>query len=337
MAQSIKADPTLERQLNLTVAMMSSPHGLTRAELFSIIPDYKTNSEEELKTASRMFERDKATLRESGVVFETVTDPETDSDSRTTRYRIPIKEYGFPSTIDFSKSELALLQLSAKAWADKTAAPEALSVIAKLRAMGFDEDESLAGNVPSIQLLPRGFELLSDAIAQHQAIEFAYKNPDAAHSHQRTVQPLHLFRHDGRWLLFSYDLERNSERMFLLDRFASSAKKSKAKVEQSAYGNEQQRAQDHIAKHLSNSRAKLSVTPGTVAALHLRRLNAIFIAQDDDALLIEIPLSDEELLAQELAGYGPEVLVLAPSSLQNRVIKKLSESCRALENGNADE
>ena len=72
-----------------------------------------------------------------------------------------------------------------------------------------------------------------------------------------------------------------------------------------------------LAEVAARQRALLEVAPGTEAALRLSR-RAIPAGQG-----IHVPYVDVHILADELASYGPEVRVVEPADLRDRVIARL--------------
>lgn len=78
-----------------------------------------------------------------------------------------------------------------------------------------------------------------------------------------------------------------------------------------------ERALAGLAEVAARQRALLEVAPGTEAALRLSR-RAIPAGQG-----IHVPYVDVHILADELASYGPEVRVVEPADLRDRVIARL--------------
>ena len=90
---------------------------------------------------------------------------------------------------------------------------------------------------------------------------------------------------------------------------------------------------DHAANALAeldaiwaNGVGVLEVTPGTDAAARLARRKGSAITPDNR---LTLHYSDMNLLADELAGYGPEVLVLSPPWLRDAVLSRLEQTAEA--------
>ena len=84
-----------ERLLNLLIALVSRERGYTRAELREAVPSYAESASDE--AFERMFERDKAELRDLGYPIEEVSeDPLFPDDTHGHRYRIPRGSFTLP-------------------------------------------------------------------------------------------------------------------------------------------------------------------------------------------------------------------------------------------------
>jgi proteasome accessory factor B len=70
----------------------------------------------------------------------------------------------------------------------------------------------------------------------------------------------------------------------------------------------------------SSQRAVVRVRPGTDAAA---RLGNRYGVADADHAELTIPYLDHHILADELAGFGPEVLVVDPPALADAVAARL--------------
>jgi predicted DNA-binding transcriptional regulator YafY len=90
---------------------------------------------------------------------------------------------------------------------------------------------------------------------------------------------------------------------------------------------------DHAARALAeldaiwaNGVGVIEVTPGTDAAARLARRKGSAITADNH---VTLHYSDMNLLADELAGYGPEVLVISPPWLRDAVRTRLEQTAEA--------
>lgn len=63
-----------------------------------------------------------------------------------------------------------------------------------------------------------GLGPLTSAITQHREVEFDYFSAGRGASERRTVRPRELFAHRGQWYLSAWDLARQDDRLFRLDR-----------------------------------------------------------------------------------------------------------------------
>jgi hypothetical protein len=100
----------LERQLNLAICLMATPRYLSVDEIADLVPGYTRDATPEGEAAfRRMFERDKAELRELGIPVETGSASGWDDDLG---YRIPRRDYALPD-LHFTPDEAAALGLAA--------------------------------------------------------------------------------------------------------------------------------------------------------------------------------------------------------------------------------
>ncbi|MBL8939075.1 MAG: WYL domain-containing protein [Archangium sp.] len=85
--------------------------------------------------------------------------------------------------------------------------------VKRFREMGKRLDLTLEG--------PTGLATLSQAIVEHRIVTFDYLTSATAHAERRKVEPIELFSHRGQWYLSGFDVARQSERLFRLDRMGA--------------------------------------------------------------------------------------------------------------------
>ena len=127
-----------ERLLNLTLALISTTIGLTKAELFSAIRDYRNDLQDgvNFKTLEKKFERDKNELRASGILIETRTLDSDMGDNQQTRYLISPTGFQWPKGVELTPKQLQLLQLASTVWRQASLSSEAAKGLDRLRALG---------------------------------------------------------------------------------------------------------------------------------------------------------------------------------------------------------
>src|SRR5579885_3664978 len=125
-----------ERLVNLVICLLSTRQFLTAERIRDAVPGYEAGdgSRATDEAFKRMFERDKAELRELGIPLETGRNSHFDSEDG---YRIKRGEYELPP-IEFDAAEAAAIGLAARLWQSATLGEAARGALLKLRAAGTD-------------------------------------------------------------------------------------------------------------------------------------------------------------------------------------------------------
>lgn len=308
-----------ERLFSLVLALIATPFGLTKDEILSTVQGYRAEwaASSDHTSLERKFERDKNGLRELGIPVETVEDVVDPQNNQILRYRIPRAAYDLPSDVSFSPKEIALLNLAAMAWQEGSLGSESRRALLKLASLGVAAEDPLIGYAPRIRVRDRAFEPLSAAVMDRAVVRFSYLKPGALEAQQRLVQPLALVQHHGRWHVYAMDLDREATRTFLMSRIVGGIERTTVKGRDYGSGHHAQALAELDQLWLSN-RAELRIEPGSDAALRLGR-QAAQVRGD----VIDLHYTDTAVLADELAGFGPEVEVLHPTRLREAVQQRL--------------
>jgi proteasome accessory factor B len=325
-----KAPAAAERQFSLILALLTTERGLTKSDVFQTVHGYADDSRDSTSPAAaaareKRFERDKAELRDLGVPVEVIDDPSAPGNNQLVRYRVPRGGFAMPAGLEFDADETSLLSLAAQVWREGSVSQESRRGLMKLKALGAQTHEDLIGVAPRLRARDAAFEPLSTAIEQGQTVSFSYSKPGDDGSSIRRVEPLALVFADGNWLLVSYDLDRSSERMFLLSRIVS-APRPAGNADASRYPGvsaEQHaaRALEDLAELAGRQRARLEVRAGSDAEVRLR---GDARATSGPWLEVELGYTDLSLLADRLASFGPEVRVVSPPELRRLVASRLA-------------
>ena len=126
-----------ERLVNLVICLLSTRQFLTRGadpRRRARLRGRPTASEATDEAFKRMFERDKAELRDLGIPLETGRNSHFDSEDG---YRITRRDYELPP-IEFDAAEAAAVGLAARLWQSATLGEPARNALIKLRAGGTD-------------------------------------------------------------------------------------------------------------------------------------------------------------------------------------------------------
>ncbi|MFM9878194.1 MAG: helix-turn-helix transcriptional regulator [Rhodoglobus sp.] len=323
-ANSVARIPVEERLFSLVLALLATDAGLTKNEILSTVQGYRQKFQHSGDNANleRQFERDKDDIRELGVPIETVESPGQAGNNQSLRYRIPRGAYELPSDISFSPEETTLLNLAAMVWREGSLSGESRRAIIKLRSLGVATTEPVLGYAPRLRVRDAAFEPLSAALEKRLVVQFAYLKPGEGAPRLRTVAPLALVQHQGRWHLYADEPESATTKTFLLRRIVSPITTTNTTFPPPAADRSKQ-ALAELEEVWRSRTAVVEVEPGSDAATRLGKRRDT-VAASSGAL--ELHYSDANIVADELAGFGPEVLVISPPELRDAVRDRLAKT-----------
>jgi proteasome accessory factor B len=327
--------PVEERLFSLVLALLATESGLTKNEILSTVQGYRQRyrSGGDNANLERQFERDKDDIRDLGVPLETLDSPGDAGNNQTLRYRIPRGAYELPQDISFSSDETTLLNLAAMVWREGSLSGESRRALLKLRSLGVAADEPVIGYAPRLRLRDAAFEPLSSALEKHLIVRFAYLKPGEDAAREREVIPLALVQYQGRWHLSAEEVngseEHGAHKTYLLRRIVGPVSTGKAvaahpgdhaadalagleAVWEDGVAEVQVVVESDAATRLANRRGTERLERGTATSPGEERLRLHWV--------------DANILADELAGFGPEVLVLSPPWLRDAVISRLERT-----------
>jgi proteasome accessory factor B len=303
-----------ERLVNLVICLLSTRQFLTAERIRDAVPGYEAadGSKATDEAFKRMFERDKAELRELGIPLETGRNSHFDSEDG---YRITRRDYELPA-IEFDAAEAAAVGLASRLWRSATLGEPARNALMKLRAAGTDvQDASTPGAVPNLDTSDPSLPALLEAARTARPVSFEYVKAGADTPEQRTLEPWGVLSWRGRWYVAGLDRGRDEPRSFRLSRITG-------KVEFLGRAGEFERPEkidllDMVAgRRAEDDRtAHVRVTGG---AASLRR---IALSDVDDVL--EIIFTDTRWLARQVASVGSTAQVLDPPDLVDAVKERL--------------
>lgn len=303
-----------ERLVNLVILLLSTRQFLSAERIRSAIEDYARpdGTEKTEESFKRMFERDKAELRDLGVPLETGTNSIFDNEEG---YRIKQANYELPP-IDFTAEEAAAVGLAARTWSSATLGAAANSALVKLRAAGVDvaTGETL-GLTPYLDGADLNLQELLDAVRDRKAVKFDYQKAHAAEPEQRTVEPWGVLSWRRRWYVAGFDRGRGEPRSFRLSRVVG---KVKSFGSPDAYERPREvNLVQMVAGGWDDTRlARIAVTgPG---AGQLRRN-----AESETDGVLSVSYSDLNWLARIVASSGASARVLEPPELIDAVKARL--------------
>jgi proteasome accessory factor B len=313
--------PVEERLFSLVLALLATETGLTKQDILSTVQGYRQRYTAGGDNANleRQFERDKDDIRELGVPLETVEPLGEEGNNQNLRYRIPKGTYDLPADVRFTPEETTLLHLASMVWREGSLSAESDRALLKLRSLGLVPAEPVLGYTPRLRARDDAFEPLSGALQKSAVVTFAYLKPGESTPGTRTVEPLALFQHEGRWHLYSRLPGGNTTRTYLLRRIVGPVAITSSRFTPPA-GDQAAIGLAELAAVWAANTAVVRVTPGSDAATRLLRRRGT-VASADDRLTLHF--ADGAIVADELAELGPEVLVESPASLREAVRERL--------------
>jgi len=320
-----------ERLLNLVICLAATRRWLTKEQIRAAVPQYADCDTAE--AFDRMFERDKEDLRDLGIPVVTGTDERWFDDEQG--YRIDRDDYALPP-IELDAQELAVVGLASRVWQQASLAGPAARALTKLTALGVDTDDDGPGLEPRIRTAEPAFGPLYAATRDRQAVTFSYRKPNGELG-VRQVEPWAVASRNGRWYLIGNDRGRAAARVFRLSRIESDVKR---RGRAGVYGiPENLDAQAMIGKHVppvDERIATVLVRAGRGAGLRRQAVASIPSVERPGWDEVQLRIGDAGMLAQSLAGHGPEVIALQPADLRGEVIRRLKGALAAQSESTTD-
>ena len=305
MSASVNKQSPAERLFTLTCCLMAAPViGLSKNDIFGSVASYAEQASDTAK--EKMFDRDKSALREMGVqleVFDSTSFEETDA----ARYRIAKGSFDWPTSFEITNEHMRLLELAARAWNNQLLSKSAQSGLIRLRSLGVvASSRELSAFTPRLLAQQESFAPLADAISSGKLVRFSYRKTDGVSS-VREVTPLKLRFIEGQWVLLAKQADQIKN--FLLRRIVSQVKTSELDGKPVSVA-EIDQAEAELIRFVANNVAVLEVEMDSEAWWHFG---------GNDSGTIEVNFMDEALFAEDLMEFGPEIKVLSPESLSNRI------------------
>lgn len=172
------------------------------------------------------------------------------------------------------------------------------------------------------------FETVGLALTQRQRLRFHYQARGYGQSSERTVSPQRLVHYRSNWLLDAWCHERNELRSFSLDNISQPHIEATTAIDV---------PEDELDQTLGNGYGIFSGKAVQWATLRFTPERARWVAAEQwhpeqkgewDAQghwVLQIPYSDDRELVMDILRHTPEVEVLAPAGLRDRVLEKMRE------------
>lgn len=178
---------------------------------------------------------------------------------------------------------------------------------------------------------PKHFRTVATALLEGKQLSLRYLRRDKQEYTGRVISPLQLVHYRENWLVDAWCHLREELRSFALeaieevtalDSAAVTVSREDMRVHfQSGYG---------IFAGKANQRATIRFTPNRAQWVSLETWHPDQTSRflNDGSYELEVPYSNDEELVMDLLRYGPDVEVLAPPVLRDRMLEKL---CAAAE------
>ncbi|OLM31696.1 putative DeoR-family transcriptional regulator [Pseudonocardia sp. Ae717_Ps2] len=313
-----------ERLVNLVLCLMSTRQYLSAERIRSIVPGYADGAGDE--AFFRMFERDKAELRELGVPLETGHNSVFDT---VEGYRIARADYEL-GEIHLDPDEATVVALAGNLWDSPELAGAAHGALVKLRAAGVEVAETPAAAIrPGAAAGEPALAPLLGAVRTGRVVTFDHRRGGpAGELVRRTVEPWGVVSFRGRWYLVGHDRDRDDVRCFRLSRVEGPVRAVGPEGAVTVPDGVDLRAlvRASAGPQPVSGTARVWVAAGRAAGL--RRTGRERGPREHagrPGVEIELDLRDRGTVARWLAGHGPDVAVLDPPELA-RAVRELWEA-----------
>jgi len=301
-----------ERLINLTIALLATKRFITKSEIFKTIEGYEGSPE----SKERMFERDKDDLRSLGIEIEVGSfDPLFNDEAG---YRIKQERYQLDLG-DVTALEISLLSLAAQAWQGASLDDAAQRALVKLNSLGIAVDEeNMPDSAPFFSDGGLDLPIITRAIAEHQILEFTYRNYELTDEVRRVV-PIGLSTRSGFWYFTGVDQSIEEIRIFRFDRVIGTFTVKKGPKDFETPENFDSK---RIFERDKDNHAVIDIRRGKGTSLRALASSTKSIGEWDQ---VQIPILDMRTLSALILWHGDDVYVHSPIELREIIIASLKD------------
>lgn len=313
-----------ERLLNLLITLLVSRSYVTKERIRSVVEQYRDAGDEAFE---KMFERDKDELRSIGIPIEVGYLDRAFEDEPG--YRIERSAFELPQ-IDLEPDEAAVIGLAARVWQHAGLASATSDALVKLKAAGVSVDRDVLSSVsPQLTVEEPTFEAFWTATQQRTPVAFDYRTAGSADTAERHLEPWGVVSFRGRWYVVGLDTGRAAPRLFRLSRVQGEVRETgRPGTYEIPEGTDIRALTESLAPAPAEYRARLLVRRG--AALGLRRQASPVEGETPEGWdRIEAPYGRTDAMADEVLGYGAQVVVEEPADLRELVVARLRSAAGA--------
>ena len=181
---------------------------------------------------------------------------------------------------------------------------------------------------------------LLDAAGSRQVVSFTYRAASTGDVLERRVEPWSLLARRGGWYLVGRDVVRDAPRVYRLSRIQGPVRTHGAPGAFTVPADADPRAVLKRSGHDEMRTAWLAIAPGRAGALRARAVGAgsVPAAPAPGSVpagldLVAVPYTRTGDLADEVTAYTDAVVVLAPSTLRDSVVRRLTDAARLADLG----
>jgi predicted DNA-binding transcriptional regulator YafY len=213
--------------------------------------------------------------------------------------------------------------------------PHIKPLLSRLNGLMGSQDDSADEILKRIRILrmaarterPEHFEAVASATIKRKRVQLSYRARYNDEDTVREVSPQRLVHYRGNWYLDGWCHLRNGLRSFSMDRISKAelltqkakpvADKTLNEVLASSYG---------IFSGKADKRAVLRFTPKQARWVASERWHPEQVSQFDKngSYLLELPYSNDGELVMDILKYGPDVEVISPTQLRDKVKQQLA-------------
>ncbi|MGV0110952.1 helix-turn-helix transcriptional regulator [Arthrobacter sp. CP30] len=315
-----------ERLLTLVIMLLSSRRGFTKEELFDEIDLYREATS--VAAREKLFDRDKAALREQGIPLESFSeDTLFDNDNTVQRYRISAEDYRLGG-VTFLPEEYAVLNLAAGVWDQGSLDSAASRALRKLSSRSTDGGTELTPLIqPRITTDAPYWDIVWQALTTRTPLRFPYRAASTGREEVRTVHPWGMGARFGHWYVVGYDTTRKAERFFRLSRMTGEpvVLSGTFDVPDSFDMN---RTLSSLSRSEPDRTAVVAVRPGSCQVLRVRK-DAEVLQTGEEWDILRVPYAASSPMAATITGLGTNARVEEPQELAVEVGRLLEKAYNA--------
>lgn len=309
-----------ERLLTLVIMLLSSRRGYTKEELFEEIDLYREATS--VAAREKLFDRDKAALREQGIPLESFSeDTLFDNDNTVQRYRINAENYRLGG-VTFQPEEYAVLNLAAGVWDQGSLDAAASRALRKLSSRSTDGGIELTPLIqPRITTDAPYWDIVWQALTTRTPLRFPYRAASTGREEVRTVHPWGMGARFGHWYVVGYDTTREAERFFRLSRMTGEPVLVRGTFDVPASFDMNQTLSS-LSRSEPDRTAVVAARPGSCQVLRVRK-DAEVLETGEEWDILRVPYAASSPMAATIAGLGTNAKVEEPAELAAQVARLL--------------